>query len=127
MAPQQPFRILADKATAERLVGALSRRQVFAAVGGSAALAAFLAACGDDNESSGTTSGGGSDTSTASTSGGGDSSANSFKLFTWAEYDDPDLMSKFGNIEITIFNSNEEAIQKLVSAGGNNGFDMICP
>ena len=36
-------------------------------------------------------------------------------------------MSNFGNIEITIFNSNEEAIQKLVSAGGNNGFDMICP
>ena len=128
MAPQQPFRILADKATAQRLVGAMSRRQMLAAVGGSAALAAFLAACGDDSESTSTTSGGGTDTSPASTSGGGgDSSANSFKLFTWAEYDDPDLMSKFGNIEITIFNSNEEAIQKLVSAGGNNGFDMICP
>ena len=116
----EPVRILADRATAQRLVGAISRRQLLAAVGGSAALAAFLAACGSDSgtESTGTSGG---------TSGGGDASANSFKLFTWAEYDDPDLMKKFGNIEITIFNSNEEAIQKLVAAGGNNGFDMICP
>lgn len=117
-AQEQPMRILADAATAQRIVGSLSRRGFFAAVGGSAALAAFLAACGDDKK----------DTGNGGTSGdGGDSGANSVKLFTWAEYDDPDLMSQFGNIEITIFNSNEEAIQKLVSAGGNNGFDMICP
>ncbi|MFZ4718937.1 MAG: polyamine ABC transporter substrate-binding protein [Ilumatobacteraceae bacterium] len=109
MSTREPVRILADHATAQRIVGAMSRRQLFAAVGGSAALAAFLAACG----------GSGAD----GVSGG----ENSFKLFTWAEYDDPDLMASFGNIEITIFNSNEEAIQKLVAAGGNNGFDMICP
>ncbi len=121
----KPIRILADPASAQRIVGSLNRRGFLAAVGGSAALAAFLAACGgDDNKdtgSGGTTAGGGD------SGDGGDSGANSFKLFTWAEYDDPDLMSSFGNIEITIFNSNEEAIQKLVSAGGNNGFDMICP
>ncbi len=112
----EPVRILADRATAQRIAGAISRRQLLAAVGGSAALAAFLAACGSDSS-------GGTD----ATSGGGDSGANSFKLFTWAEYNDPDLLASFGNIEITIFNSNEEAIQKLVAAGGNNGFDMICP
>lgn len=119
MSTREPVRILADHATAQRIVGAMSRRQLFAAVGGSAALAAFLAACGGSD--AGTDSGG---TSGGSTGGGGE---NSFKLFTWAEYDDPDLMASFGNIEITIFNSNEEAIQKLVAAGGNNGFDMICP
>ena len=37
------------------------------------------------------------------------------------------MLETFGNIEITIFNSNEEAIQKLVTAGGNGGFDMMCP
>jgi len=110
--PDRTLRILADQAAAQRIVGAMSRRQMFAAVGGSAALAAFLAACGDDDKDSG---------------GGGGGSADSFKLLTWAEYDDPDLLASFGNIEITIFNSNEEAIQKLVAAGGNSGFDMICP
>ena len=57
----------------------------------------------------------------------GDSGANSFNLFTWAEYDDPEVLEAFGNIEITIYNSNEEAIQKLVTAGGNGGYDMMCP
>lgn len=121
MSTREPVRILADRATAQRLAGAMNRRQLLAAVGGSAALAAFLAACGDDSSS-------GSEGSSGGTSGGGGGGGeNSFKLFTWAEYDDPDLLASFGDIEITIFNSNEEAIQKLVAAGGNNGFDMICP
>lgn len=113
MTTREPIRILADRATAQRLLGAMNRRQLLAAIGGSAALAAFLAACGDDSSSD-----------PEGPAGGGD---NSFKLFTWAEYDDPELLATFGNIEITIFNSNEEAIQKLVAAGGNNGFDVICP
>jgi spermidine/putrescine transport system substrate-binding protein len=109
-----------DQASAQRLAGELSRRKLLGIAGGSVALAAFLAACGgDDGGDGGSTDGTGG--------GGGDSGANSFKLFTWAEYDDPDLMSSFGNIEITIFNSNEEAIQKLVASGGNTGFDMVCP
>jgi spermidine/putrescine transport system substrate-binding protein len=116
-AQDKPMRILADAATAQRIVGSLNRRGFLAAVGGAAARAPFRPPCGDDSSEGGTDA----------TSGGGGTGASSFKLFTWAEYDDPDLMSNFGNIEITIFNSNEEAIQKLVSAGGNNGFDMICP
>lgn len=118
------LRVLMDSGTAKRMAGEFSRRQMLGMAGGSVALAAFLAACGGDDDSNGGSddTGGGSDDT-----GGGDGGANSFKLFTWAEYDDPDLMSSFGNIEITIFNSNEEAIQKLVSAGGNAGFDMVCP
>jgi spermidine/putrescine transport system substrate-binding protein len=122
MTAQQPLRILMDSATAGRLAGEMSRRKLFGIAGGSAALAAFLAACGGGSSDEG---------GSASTDGGsgseGDSGANSFKLFTWAEYDDPDLMASFGNIEITVFNSNEEAIQKLVASGGNTGYDMVCP
>lgn len=124
----EPVRILMSQDTATRLAGEISRRRLFGVVGGSAALAAFLAACGDDDDDPATggpdTTAGGTDTSAAT---GGDGSANSFKLFTWAEYDDPELMNAFGDIEITIFNSNEEAISKLVTAGGNGGFDMVCP
>jgi spermidine/putrescine transport system substrate-binding protein len=113
-----------DTETAGRLADEMSRRRFFGVVGGSAALAAFLAACGSSSDE------GSSSTDAPDTSGGtstGDASANSFKLFTWAEYNDPDLMKSFGDIEITIFNSNEEAIQKLVASGGSTGFDMVCP
>jgi spermidine/putrescine transport system substrate-binding protein len=125
----EPIRLLMSSATANRLAGELSRRKLLG-IGGSVAFAAFLAACGDDKSATGTepTSDGDEtaveNTSAENTGGGGN---NSFKLFTWAEYDDPDLMESFGNIEITIFNSNEEAIQKLVASGGNGGFDMVCP
>ncbi len=130
-----PIRILMSSETAHHLAGELSRRKLFGVVGGSAALAAFLAACGSDTvetdgpaatEPAGDT---GSDATEPAATGspGGSSDATSFKLFTWAEYDDPDLMSSFGDIEITIFNSNEEAIQKLVASGDYGGFDMVCP
>lgn len=135
-----PIRILMSSDTAHHLAGELSRRKLFGAVGGSAALAAFLAACGSDTvetdgpvatEPAGDTGPDatepGATEPAATGSPGGSSDATSFKLFTWAEYDDPDLMSSFGDIEITIFNSNEEAIQKLVAGGGNGGFDMVCP
>jgi spermidine/putrescine transport system substrate-binding protein len=117
-----PLRLLMSADDAPRLVGDLTRRRFFGVVGGSAALAAFLAACGDDE--AGTSDGGGSGDGGSTGGGGG---GGSLKLFTWAEYDDPALMAKWGEIEITIFNSNEEAIQKLVAAGGNGGFDMVVP
>ena len=132
-----PIRILMSSDTAHHLAGELSRRKLFGVVGGSAALAAFLAACGSEavetDRPASTEPAATSEAEPGVTEPGvtaapsGSSDANSFKLFTWAEYDDPDLMSSFGDIEITIFNSNEEAIQKLVAAGGNGGFDMVCP
>ena len=102
-------RILMSRDTANRIVDRMSRRSFLAASGGSVALAAFLAACGSDGKSS---------------SGSFTKKAN---LLTWAEYDDPDLLSSWGDLNITIYNSNEEAIQKLVAAGGNSGYDLICP
>ena len=131
--PDRPMRVLMSADTARHLGAELSRRRLFG-IAGSAALAAFLASCGDDDDDDAgpsSTSAGASDTAsgtaTVPAQTGGDSSANSFKLYTWAEYDDPDVMSEFGDIEVTIFNSNEEAIQKLVTAGGNAGFDVMCP
>ncbi|MEO8364409.1 MAG: spermidine/putrescine ABC transporter substrate-binding protein [Ilumatobacteraceae bacterium] len=103
-------RILMSQATANRIVSSMSRRKFLAVSGGSAALAAFLAACGSDSKGS---------------SGG--IFAKNANLFTWAEYDDPDLLSSWGQLNITIYNSTEEAIQKLAAAGGSSGFDLVCP
>jgi spermidine/putrescine transport system substrate-binding protein len=129
--PDRPMRVLMGADTARHLGTELSRRQLFG-IAGSAALAAFLASCGDDDDddaspaSSVAAATGGATEDTPAPSGG-NSGANSFNLFTWAAYDDEAVMEEFGNIEITIFNSMEEAIQKLVAAGGNSGYDMICP
>jgi spermidine/putrescine transport system substrate-binding protein len=130
--PDRPMRVLMSADTARHLGTELSRRRLFG-IAGSAALAAFLASCGDDdddNAAAATTApspGTGAAPATTAAQATGNGGANSFNLFTWAEYDDPEVMSTFGNIEITIFNSMEEAIQKLVTAGGNGGYDMMCP
>ena len=127
--PDRPMRVLMSADAARHLGTELSRRRLFG-IAGSAALAAFLASCGDDDDDAGAgTTGGdtGGEPATVPAGVTGDSDANSFNLFTWAEYDDPEVLEAFGNIEITIYNSNEEAIQKLVTAGGNGGYDMMCP
>ncbi len=103
-------RILMSQDTANRIINRMSRRSFLAASGGSVALAAFLAACGSDKKSS-----------------TGSTFTKNANLFTWAEYDDPDLLASWGQLNITIYNSNEEAIQKLAAAGGSSGYDLICP
>jgi len=128
-------RILISEEAAQRLARVVSRRTFLAMTGGVAAAAA-LAACGSDEEGSGSsdggsdTSDGGSDTSsgesTDTSSAGGDFD-KTINMFTWAEYDDLDLLKSWGDIKLTIFNSNEEAIQKLVQGGGSSGFDMVVP
>jgi spermidine/putrescine transport system substrate-binding protein len=97
-------RILISEHAAQRLAATINRRR-FLALGAGAAAAAALAACGS----------------------GSGSSSKKMNLFTWAEYDDPDLLKSWGNISLTIFNSNEEAVQKLVQGGGSSGYDMVCP
>ena len=131
MSTNEPLKVLLPRAVADRVAATLNRRR-FLAASGATAMAAWLAACGgdDDTDSSGGTTAGGTDAGTAAGtaagSGGGDFDRE-LNLFTWAEYDDEDLLASWGNIQPTIYNSNEEAIQKLAAAGGNSGFDMVVP
>lgn len=111
-------RILASSALAQRL-----NRRAFL---GSAALlggSAFLAACGGGGSGSGSGSG--------QASGGGELE-DSLNIYTWAEYDDPDVIKEFTSstgpkVQIDSFNSNEEMIAKLVSAKGTSGYDIVVP
>jgi spermidine/putrescine transport system substrate-binding protein len=117
-----PIRILAPPASAQRLGTDLTRRRLLGmGAGGLAALVVgpgLLAACGGDDSggSAGGTSGG--------AGGGGNGTLN---LFTWAEYHSQELLDKFGKVTVTVFNSNEEAIAKLQASGGTSGFDLIIP
>lgn len=92
------------------LARGLSRRAFLSGTAGVGA-AAFLAAC----------SGGG---------GGGNSTG--LNIFTWGEYDDPDVVSEFGasnGLEMTIdsYGSNQEMIARLVAAQGTSGYDICVP
>lgn len=137
MADDDKVRILADHASAARIAAALSRRRFLTVAGLGAAGAAFLAACGGSGSDSGAsattsagaaTSGGtGAATTAGSTVSSIDTSANSFNLYTWAEYDDPELMKEFGTITIDVYDSNEDAIAKLEAAAGTSGYDMVVP
>ena len=121
-------RILISQEAAQRVARLVSRRTFLAMTGGAAAAAA-LAACGSDEESADTTAApsgtsGGDSPAPAPSGGDFDKTVN---MFTWAEYDDLDLLKSWGDVKLTIFNSNEEAIQKLVQGGGSSGYDMVVP
>lgn len=116
-------RILISEAGAQRLAQSVSRRTFLAWTGASAAALA-IAACGSDSK----TSGGTDTTATGAAAGGQPAALNrTVNMFTWAEYDDLELLKRWGDVKLTIFNSNDEAIQKLVQGGGSSGYDMIVP
>ena len=132
------LRILADGRGADRLRRTLSRRGFLGVAGLGAASLAFLAACRGDNSSSGSATtrgaakagaaaGGGASTAAAGSAAATDAGATSFNLYTWAEYDDPDLMRSFGSITIDVYNNNEEAVGKLEAAKGASEYDMVVP
>jgi spermidine/putrescine transport system substrate-binding protein len=106
-------RILMHRTVAERLAQRISRRD-FLATGGTIALApslvAALSACSGEK----------ANTSTGALN-------RTLNLYTWAEYDDPDVLRSWGDVRITVFSSNEEAAQKLAATRGTSGFDIVCP
>lgn len=96
----------------EALKNSLSRRTM---LGGAAALGitAFLAAC-------------------ASPSGGSGGGGGALNIYTWGEYDDPDVLSAFTkangpSITLDSYGSNPEMIAKLSAAKGTSGYDICVP
>lgn len=115
------LRILASASAAPRIRRELTRRGLLsiAAAGGGAA---FLAACG-----------GGSETGKAGEAKAtGGPIEDSLSIYTWGDYDDPDLLEQFttdegAKITLDSFGSNEEMIAKLVAAKGTSGYDIVVP
>ncbi|CAN5766117.1 extracellular solute-binding protein [soil metagenome] len=108
MNQQEPVRVLIPEA----MKRSLSRRTF---LGGTAALGvgAFLAAC-------------------SSSSGGGGSSSDGLNIYTWGEYDDPDVLTEFTSakgpkITLDSYGSNPEMIAKLSAAKGTTGYDICVP
>lgn len=107
----KPVRVLLPESMANAFSAGLSRR-VF--LGGALGLgvSATLAAC--------------------STGGGSGGSASGLNIYTWGEYDAPEVLkdftSEFGpSITIDSYGSNQEMISKLVTASGTSGYDLCVP
>lgn len=53
-------------------------------------------------------------------------------LYTWGDYDSPDLLGKFRDdfdvlLQVDSYGSNEELIAKLSSSRGTSGYDVVVP
>ncbi len=53
-------------------------------------------------------------------------------IYTWGDYDDPDVIKQFGKqfghkVTMDSFASNEEMVAKLAAAKGTSGYDIIVP
>jgi spermidine/putrescine transport system substrate-binding protein len=123
----RPVRVLVPAAVAPRIAAEITRRRLLSAaalLGG----AGVLSACGGDSGSDQTATGDGTATARAT---GGDLES-SVSIYTWGDYDSPDVLERFTaelgpTISLDAFNSNEELIAKLVAARGTSGYDIVVP
>ncbi len=141
----EPIKVLAPIGFHEKL----TRRSLFQVGGVAAGLAVIASACGDDSKSSSTTAGSpgtttaGSDTTGAPAAAGtqatGDwsrainKSSGTLSMFTWGDYNDPEIVGALAESEIGVsmkvdyYASNEDLITKLSTAGDSSGFDIVVP
>jgi spermidine/putrescine transport system substrate-binding protein len=136
-----PIKILAP----ESFNQALSRRSLFR-LGSAAAGLAIVAACGDDKvETSGTQASGSSPAatsgSTPAASEGGiagysevvNKSSGTLAMFTWGDYNDPDVIGALADADLGVqmkvenYASNDDLITKLSAANGTSGYDICVP
>jgi spermidine/putrescine transport system substrate-binding protein len=115
------LRILAHESAVPIIARELTRRRLLtlAAMAGGTAL---LAACSPGGQGS---------TNTGPQATGGPLE-NSLSIYTWGDYDSPDVISSFTadrgpKITLDSYSSNEELIAKLIAAKGTSGFDIVVP
>lgn len=53
-------------------------------------------------------------------------------IYSWGDYDDPDVISAFGDdfdviVQVDAYGSNEEMIAKLAASRGTSGYDIVVP
>lgn len=117
--PRSPLRILAPRSSVGAIGLELSRRR-FLSLAALAGGTALLAAC---------TPGGGASSQPQATGG---ALEDSLSVYTWGEYDSPDVVSAFTSdkgpkVTLDSYSSNEELIAKLVAAKGTSGYDIVVP
>ena len=129
----QELRILAPDSFREKL----NRRAFIKAGTATAGMAVVLMACGGSDTASPDTTAAAGEGPTQAT---GDwsrvinKSSGTLAMYTWGDYDDPELVGALAESSIGVmmkvdyFGSNEDLITKLSAGGGtNSGFDIVVP
>jgi len=129
----QELRILAPDSFREKL----NRRAFIKAGTATAGMAVVLMACGgSDSDSPDTTAaaGEGATQATGDWSRVINKSSGTLAMYTWGDYDDPELVGAFAEsslgvkMKVDYFGSNEDLITKLAAGGGSSsGFDIVVP
>jgi len=119
MSHETPIRILASTSATKIIKSELNRRR-FLALTGTAAGVALLSACSPQA---------GAGSSPQATGGALESGLS---IYSWGDYDDPDLVAQFSSdlgptLTFDSFASNEELISKLIAARGTSGYDIVVP
>ncbi len=114
----EPIRFLGPEPVARRVAQRVSRRHLLAGMGvlGLGALTGCTA----------------STDRMASSPAPDGTVENKLNLYTWGDYDDPDLLNDFKDsedlvLQVDAFGSNEEMIAKLAAARGTSGYDIVVP
>ena len=113
-----PVRVLANGPSARKIGAELTRRG-FLATALAASGAVLFTACAPGKAS-------------AAAQADGGALEDRLSIYTWSDYDNPDLLSAFTKqkgpkIVVDAFNSNEELVAKLVAARGTSGYDIVVP
>ncbi len=129
----QELRILAPDSFRDKL----NRRAFIKSGTATAGMAVVLMACGgSDTASPDTTAaaGGGEKLATGDWSRVINKSSGTLAMYTWGDYDDPELVGAFAEsslgvkMKVDYFGSNEDLITKLSAGGGkSSGFDIVVP
>ncbi|MEV8267961.1 extracellular solute-binding protein [Microbacterium sp. NPDC076911] len=114
-----PLRILAPQEAVPTIAREISRRR-FLSVAAITGGAAVLAACSPGGDS------------TPSTAATGGELESSLSVYTWGDYDSPDVIASFTanlgpSVTLDSYSSNEELIAKLIAAKGTSGYDIVVP
>lgn len=95
---------------------AMNRRRFIAGLGGATVGTALLAACGDTIK-----------IYNQMPSAGSSAIDRRLGMFTWVDYDDPEITTAWGDVRMSYYSSNEDLIAKLTAANGTSGFDVVVP
>ncbi|MDE0545262.1 extracellular solute-binding protein [Microbacterium sp. C7(2022)] len=117
---RNPLRIIAPQEAVPTIARELSRRR-FLSVAAITGGAAVLAACAPGGSSS-----------SPETQATGGALESSLSIYTWGDYDSPDVVSAFTadlgpKVTLDSYSSNEELIAKLIAAKGTSGYDIVVP
>lgn len=111
--PNRRPRILIPEQSFTRMTAGMNRRRFLTGLGATLAGGALLSACGD--------------TTIINQAAPSTLVERRLRMYSWPDYDDPDQLASWGDVDIVTYQSNEDLIAQLLAAKGDLGYDIVQP